>query len=147
MPIHSEKKNVPYSAEQMYALVSDVNSYSDFLPWCSASRVIFQKKEEIHEIVEADLIVSFKLFREKFRSRVTLWKKDLKIESNYLDGPFRKMHAQWEFENMQKGCDVKFFVEFEFKNKLLEKVIGVFFNEAMLKIVKAFEDRAASLYQ
>ena len=91
MPKHSETKRLPYTAEQMYALVADVGSYPQFLPWCSAARIRSRQPQPEGEIIEADLVISFKVFRERFGSRVTLFPDALKIETEYLDGPFRYM--------------------------------------------------------
>lgn len=146
MPKHSETKRLPYTAEQMYALVADVGSYPQFLPWCSAARIRSRQPQPEGEIIEADLVISFKVFRERFGSRVTLFPDALKIETEYLDGPFRYMRSHWAFRYDGEGCEVDFFVDFEFKNAILQGIIGVVFNEAMLRIVRAFERRAAELY-
>ncbi|MBQ67188.1 MAG: ubiquinone-binding protein [Marinovum sp.] len=146
MPKHSETKRLAYTAEQMYALVADVGSYPQFLPWCSAARVRSRQPQPEGEIIEADLVISFKVFRERFGSRVTLFPAALKIETEYLDGPFRYMRSHWAFRPDGAGCEVDFFVDFEFKNAILQGIIGVVFNEAMLRIVRAFECRAAELY-
>ncbi|MBT6506487.1 MAG: type II toxin-antitoxin system RatA family toxin [Marinovum sp.] len=146
MPKHSETKHLSYTAEQMYALVADVGSYPQFLPWCSAARIRLRQPQPEGEIIEADLVISFKVFRERFGSRVTLFPDALKIDTEYLDGPFRYMRSHWAFRPDGAGCEVDFFVDFEFKNALLQGIIGVVFNEAMLRIVRAFERRAAELY-
>ena len=98
------------------------------------------------QVMEADLVISFKLFRERFGSRVVLWPDDKKLDTEYLDGPFKYMKSNWAFVDTDAGCDVSFFVDFEFKNAILQGIIGVVFNEAMQRIVKAFETRARDLY-
>ena len=147
MPTHQETKNLPYSAEQMYSLVADVAAYPEFLPWCSAARLRSNVLGGSREILEADLVISFKVFRERFGSRVTLWPADLKIDTEYLDGPFKYMVSNWAFRNVEGGCEVTFFVDFEFKNAILQGIIGVVFNEAMQRVVRAFERRAADLFE
>lgn len=147
MPTHSETRNLPYSAQQMYDLVADVGAYPQFLPWNSAARIRSRKDMGDHTVIEADLVISFKVFRERFGSRVTLWPDDLRIDTEYLDGPFRYMRSNWAFRDLDTGgCEVVFFVDFEFRNALLQSVIGLVFNEAMQRIVRAFEARAAALY-
>lgn len=147
MPRHSETRVMPYSADQMYALVGDVASYPAFLPWCSAARIKKIVEIEHGREMTADLMISFKVFREKFGSRVLLWDQSRKIDTEYIDGPFKFMKSTWAFEDRKDGgCDVSFFVDFEFKNRVLQSIIGVVFNEAMQRIVKAFEARAAELY-
>ena len=146
MPQHSETRVLPYTASQIYALVADVGSYPQFLPWCAAARVKSRSPAEHHDIIEADLVISFKVFREKFGSRVELWPDDLLIKTEYIDGPFRYMHSNWKFEDVENGCRVAFDVDFEFKNAILQRVIGLVFKEAMQRVVKAFERRADDLY-
>ncbi|MDU9003200.1 type II toxin-antitoxin system RatA family toxin [Sedimentitalea todarodis] len=146
MPTHSENRPMPYSAQQMYDLVADVGSYPQFLPWCAAARVRSVTPKGDAEVMEADLVISFKVFRERFGSRVTLWPEQKKIDTEYIDGPFKFMKSNWSFTDTATGCDVAFHVDFEFKNAILQKVIGLVFNEAMQRIVRAFETRAAALY-
>lgn len=149
MPSHSENREMPYTAQQMYDLVADVASYPKFLPWTSAARIrSLTPIEGGGQVMEADLVVSFKVFRERFGSRVTLWPAIHKIETEYLDGPFRYLKSYWIFEDIPTGgCKVKFYVDFEFRNRVLQGVIGAVFNEAMHRIVRAFEERAEALYR
>lgn len=146
MPTHSETKRLPYSAQQMYDLVADVGSYPQFLPWNSAARIRSRTPIEGGEVMEADLVISFKVFRERFGSRVTLWPGAKKIDTEYLEGPFHHMKSTWAFRDIEGGCEVDFFVDFEFRNAILQGIIGVVFNDAMTRVVRAFERRAAELY-
>ncbi|RJL06105.1 type II toxin-antitoxin system RatA family toxin [Paracoccus aestuarii] len=152
MPHHQDSRNLPYSARQMYDLVADIDKYPQFLPWNSAARIRSrQTRPDGAEEIAADLVISFKVFREKFGSRVVLWPEDangrLKIDTEYLDGPFKYMRSGWSFKDRPEGgCHVDFYVDFEFKNAILQRLIGVVFNEAMRRIVRAFEDRARKLY-
>ena len=146
MPNHSETRELPYSAQQMYDLVADVAQYPEFLPWCAAARVRSATQQGDAEVMAVDLVISFKVFRERFGSRVTLWPHDMNIETEYLDGPFRHMNSAWAFRDVDGGCEVDFAVDFEFRNVILEKVIGLVFYQAMRRIVSAFEGRAAALY-
>ena len=148
MPTHSESRLLPHSAEQMYALVADVAKYPQFLPWCAAARIRSLTPVEGGRVeMLADLVISFKVFRERFGSRVVLDEAERHIDTEYLDGPFKYMKSTWDFEPVEGGgCEVRFFVDFEFKNAILQGVIGVVFNEAMQRIVRAFEQRAEALY-
>ena len=146
MPTHSDQKFLPYTPEQMYALVADVATYPEFLPWCAAARIRSRKAIENGEVMEADLVISFKVFRERFGSKVTLQPDDHKIDVEYLDGPFKYLVNNWHFTPAEGGCTARFFVDFEFKSKVLQTLIGVVFFEAMQRIMRAFEDRAAALY-
>lgn len=146
MPTHSETRPLPYSAQQMYDLVADVAKYPEFLPWCAAARIHRTYAAGDGKVMEADLVISFKVFRERFGSRVTLFDAQKRIDTEYLDGPFKYMRSDWQFEDTGTGCNVSFHVDFEFKNAVLQGIIGVVFNEAMHRIVRAFEQRAADLY-
>ncbi len=147
MATHSEIRELPYTADQMYDLVADVGAYPEFLPWCAAARIRSREDRDDHEVLEADLVISFRVFRERFGSRVTLWPGEKKIDTAYIDGPFRYMESTWRFRELPAGgCEVSFFVDFEFRNRILQGVIGVVFNDAMQRIVRAFERRAAALY-
>lgn len=151
MPNHRDSRNLSYSARQMYDLVADIESYPQFLPWNSAARIRTRTtRPDGAEEIAADLVISFKVFRERFGSRVVLWPEQdgvWKIDTEYLDGPFKYMRSGWSFKDRPEGgCHVEFFVDFEFKNAILQRLIGVVFHEAMSRIVRAFEDRARKLY-
>lgn len=146
MPAHSEVKSLPYAPELMYDLVADVAKYPEFLPWTSAARVRTRKPIAGGEVLEADLVISFKVFREKFGSRVTLLPAEGRILTEYIDGPFRHLKSVWLFRPALGGCEVDFSVDFEFKNPILAGIIGLVFQEAMQRVVRAFEARAATLY-
>lgn len=146
MPTHSETRALPYEAQQMYDLVADVAKYPEFLPWCAAARIRSRTPDGDAEVMLADLVISFRVFRERFGSRVTLRQARREIDTEYLDGPFRYMKSTWAFREAPGGCEVDFFVDFEFRNAVLQSLIGVVFNDAMRRIVRAFERRAAALY-
>lgn len=155
MPRHSETKVLPYTAAQMFALVADVARYPEFLPWTAAARIRSRKPVEGGELMEADLVISFKVFRERFGSRVTLLPGENRILTEYIDGPFRHLKSVWSFRDRPEagpedgpegGCEVAFEVDFEFRNAILAGVIGLVFNEAMQRVVRAFEARAHALY-
>ena len=146
MPTHSEERHLPYTPRQMFDLVADVARYPEFLPWCAAARIRSRTPGAEAEVMEADLVVSFKVFRERFGSRVALANAGDRIDTEYLDGPFRYLKSHWVFEEAPGGCQVRFFVDFEFRNRMLQGVIGVVFHEAMQRIVRAFEARAQELY-
>ena len=151
MPTHAEKKILPYSDEQLFELVADVRRYPEFLPWCVGARVISRTETEL----VADLTIGFKMFRETFRSQVTL-ERPHHVHVRYLNGPFRYLNNHWRFRPVPGGVapeargpatEVDFFVDFEFKSRLLQAVIGTVFNEAVRLMVRAFERRAYVLYR
>lgn len=146
MPRHSETRTLPYSAQQMYDLVADVARYPDFLPWTAAARIRSRTPDGANEIVIADLVISFKVFRERFTSRVVLMPEEMQIDTQYLDGPIKHLHSSWRFKELSEGCEVGFEVDFEFKSRLMQGAASMFFNEAMQRIVRAFEARAKDLH-
>jgi coenzyme Q-binding protein COQ10 len=125
----------------MYALVADVERYPEFLPWCMAARI----RERRSDFIDADLIIGFRLFRERFTSHVKL-DPPSRIDVTYAEGPFRYLDNHWTFERVPGGCRIDFFVDFEFKSRLLQRVIQVLFGEAVKRMVAAFEGRARQLY-
>lgn len=142
MPTHAEKRFLPYRPEQLFELVAEVDKYPEFLPWCIAARI----RERRDDLLIADLVIGFKGIRERFTSRVKLDRPDLRIDVSYEEGPFRYLNNHWMFIPANGGCEIDFFVEFEFRSRILQTVIGVLFNEAVRRMVTAFETRAAALY-
>jgi coenzyme Q-binding protein COQ10 len=142
MPGIREIRRLPYSAEQMFDLVSDVACYPEFLPWVIATRV---KSDSATEMV-ADMLVGFNALREKFTSRV-LKQRPERIEVIYLDGPLRDLDNVWHFRPLgPDACEIDFRVEFTFRSAIFEKLAGQYFDRAFRKMVAAFEERAQALY-
>jgi coenzyme Q-binding protein COQ10 len=141
MPTHAEKRILRYTPEQLFDMVADVRRYPEFLPWCVGARVISRDGDEL----VADLTIGFKMFRESFRSEVTLERPN-HVHVRYLNGPFRYLNNHWRFHPHPLGTEVDFFVDFEFRSRLLQAVIGTVFNEAVRLMVRAFERRAMQLY-
>ncbi len=141
MATHAERRALPYTQEQMYALVADVERYPEFLPWCRAARITRRDGDVLY----ADLVIGFKVFRERFTSKVTLNPPD-SVHVEYINGPMRHLNNHWRFEPHDKGCIIDFYVDFEFRSALLQAAIGLLFNEAVRRMVAAFEARARVLY-
>lgn len=142
MPVHKEKRVLPYTPDQLYQLVVDIERYPEFLPWCLGARV----KSRQEELIVADLIIGFKMFRERFTSRVRPNAESQRIDVTYAEGPFKYLENHWVFEDHPEGCLIDFYVDFEFRSKLLQKVIESLFHEAVRRMVAAFESRARDLY-
>lgn len=133
---------LPYTTDQLYDLVADVEKYPEFLPWCMAARVISQSETEI----VADLIVGYKLFRETFRSRVHLTPKT-RVEVEYIKGPFKYLNNHWVFnEGPNHGTNIDFYIEFELQNSLLQSAMKMAFESAFHQMLSAFEKRAHQIY-
>ena len=144
MPTHAEQKKLPYSPEQLYALVADVESYPKFLPWCMSCRITHRDPNQ--NIFYADLIIGYKMIREKFGSKVVLNEPD-SIRVEYLHGPMKYLSNEWKFiRNDDGSCTIDFYVDFEFRNPILQKMMGAFFHEIVRRMVGAFESRASTLY-
>ncbi len=141
MPTHAERQLVPYPPEQLFDLVADVGRYPEFLPWCVGARV--RSRTETDEV--ADLTIGFGPFRESFTSRVSLDRPRC-VKVRYEKGPFRYLNNQWEFIPHPNGTEVAFFVDFEFRSRILQAAIGVVFNEAVRRMVNAFQRRARQVY-
>jgi coenzyme Q-binding protein COQ10 len=141
MPTHAEKRVLRYTPEQLFDMVADIRRYPEFLPWCVGARIVSRSETE----VIADLTIGFKLFRETFRSQVTL-ERPHHVHVRYLTGPFRYLNNHWRFTPVNNGTELDFFVDFEFRSRLLQAVIGTVFNEAVRLMVRAFERRAMQLY-
>ncbi len=140
---HIEQKHLPYTPEEMFDLVADVDSYSEFAPWCIASRVV---RRESDAVFYADLVAGYKLFRERFTSKVYLERPD-HIYIEYLKGPLKNLKNHWRFIREPDGsCLIDFVVEFEFSNVALQALANMFFNEVVKRMVGAFEMRAAEIY-
>jgi len=133
---------MPYTPGQIFDLVADVERYPDFLPWCIGSRITRQEDNAL----EADLLVGFKMVREKFGSRVELNAAERLIDVRYTHGPFRYLVNHWKFLDDEKGCLVDFHVDFEFRSRILAKLMGALFTDAVHKMVLSFERRAEELY-
>lgn len=142
MPTHAEKRPLPYTPEQLFELVADVEKYPDFLPWAVAARIRRREGNVIH----ADLMIGFKMVRERFTSRITL-DHPRRIDVTYSEGPFKYLNNHWIFEpSPDGGTVIDFYVDFEFHSKILQTLIGALFNEAVRLMVSAFEKRAHQLY-
>ncbi|MXO64534.1 type II toxin-antitoxin system RatA family toxin [Altericroceibacterium endophyticum] len=142
MPGIQETRRLPYSAQQMFDLVADVDRYPEFLPWVVATRV----RSESETAMEADMLVGFKALREKFTSSVTKERPN-RILVHYVDGPLRDLDNSWDFRQLEDGgCEIDFCVDFAFKSRMFEALAGQYFDRAFRKMVTAFEERAEQLY-
>jgi coenzyme Q-binding protein COQ10 len=142
MPRHSETRHLPYTPEQLFELVADVERYDEFLPWVVAVRVRSSGETE----TVADLMVGFNAFKERFTSRVVK-ERPHRICVDYVEGPLKYLHNEWRFEPAADGgTDVHFSVDFAFRSRLFEALAGTMFDRALRRMTGAFEQRAAALY-
>jgi len=142
MPTHAERKRLPYSPQQLFDLVADIERYPEFLPWCVGARV----RERKGNTIVGDLLIGYRMVRERFTSKIVL-DRPHRIDVSYSEGPFRYLTNHWEFEPEEDGgCTIDFYVDFEFRSRVLQKIITTLFNEAVRRMVGAFEARARKLY-
>jgi len=142
MPRHAEKRRLTYSAEQVFDLVADIERYPEFLPWCLDARIRDRHGDSVH----AELLIGFRMIRERYSSLVT-FARPHGIDVTYTHGPFEHLDNHWRFVPDGPGaCLVEFYVEFEFRSRLLRAVMNPLFHEAVHRMVAAFETRARRIY-
>jgi coenzyme Q-binding protein COQ10 len=148
MPSFSTRRRVRHDAAQMFDLVADVEKYPQFVPLCQSLRVKSRTpKGEGVETLVADMTVAYKLIRETFTSRVTLDRPKFQILVEYLNGPFSRMENRWVFGSAgEQLCDVEFFIDYEFKSRVLAMLMGAMFDAAFRRFAAAFEKRADEIY-
>lgn len=148
MPRFSNKRRVDHTAEQMFDLVADVERYPEFVPMCQSLRVRQRTAgPNGTETIVAEMTVSFKLIRETFTSRVTLDRPNLRIQVEYLRGPFSRMENRWTFEPKgEAASEVGFFIAYEFRSRMLAMLMGAMFDAAFQRFAGAFEKRADVIY-
>lgn len=146
MPQFNTVRQVPYSAEQMFALVADVERYPEFLPMCEALTVRSRKERDGVTVLVADMTVGYRAIRETFTSQVVLKPDELIIDVKYLDGPFKYLRNRWEFVARGDSSEVRFDIDYEFRNRILGMMMGAVFDRAFRMFAEAFEKRAATIY-
>jgi coenzyme Q-binding protein COQ10 len=147
MPKYETKRTVGHTPEQMFALVADVEKYPEFLPLCEALSVRSRREREVRTILVADMTVGYKAIRETFTSQVHLKPDELTIDVKYLDGPFRYLTNEWRFDPDQNGGSVvHFYIDYEFKSRVLGALMGAMFDRAFRMFADAFEKRAGIIY-
>ncbi len=146
MPTFKTIRRVPYSAEQMFALVADVEQYPQFLPLCDSLTVKSRQTLAEGDEVVATMGVGYKAIREVFTTRVLLKPDQRQILVAYLDGPFKHLDNRWTFVPRDGGCDVDFFIDYGFKSPFLTLLMGGLFDTAFRRFSQAFEERAGVVY-
>lgn len=146
MPQFETTRTVKHTPEQMFALVADVEKYPEFLPMCQALTVRSRKERDGRTILVADMTVGYKAIKETFTSQVLLKPNENVIDVKYLDGPFKYLTNIWTFKQSPEGCDVHFFIDYEFKSRILSAMMGAMFDRAFRMFTEAFETRADQIY-
>ena len=131
----------------MFDLVADVERYPEFLPLCEALTVRTRKERDGKELLVADMTVGYKAIRETFATQVLLNRAERVIDVKYIDGPFKYLDNRWRFEEAPGGGSVvDFFIDYEFKSRILGALMGSMFDRAFRMFTEAFEKRAATIY-
>lgn len=142
MPAISKSALVPYSPEQMFQIVDDVNAYPQFLPWCGGAQVLERNADEVRASVE----IAHSGIHKSFTTLNRLQKGKM-IEMQLVDGPFKHLHGFWRFDALgEEGCKVSLDLDYEFSNKLLGLAIGKVFSQIADSLVESFCKRAEALY-
>ncbi|MXQ10911.1 type II toxin-antitoxin system RatA family toxin [Microvirga makkahensis] len=147
MPTFRMTRIVKHTPAQMFALVADVERYPEFLPLCEDLRIIrrVQSGEGVETLV-ATMSVGYKAIQESFTTRVTLDEPRLRIQVEYVDGPFKYLENRWTFRDAPGGCEVEFYINYEFKSFALSILMGSVFDKAFRKFTEAFEQRADAVF-
>jgi coenzyme Q-binding protein COQ10 len=147
MPQFETHRPVPHSPEQMFDLVADVERYPEFLPLCDALTIRSRKERDGKILLVADMTVGYKAIRETFTTQVLLNKPELAIDVKYIDGPFKYLDNRWRFQSAANGgCVIDFFIDYEFKSRILGALMGSMFDRAFRMFTDAFETRAGKIY-
>ena len=151
MPAFRTTRNVVWRADQMFALVADVEAYPQFLPLCLGLRVRKRSVDaEGREVIVADMEVGYQAIRETFTSKVTLDRGAGKILVEYVDGPFSRLENRWTFRDTgteaAPRCSVEFDIDYAFRSRTLGMIVGAVFDRAFRKFSEAFETRAREVY-
>lgn len=145
MQNHTEICIITSEVREVFDLVADIESYPEFLPWCVGARITEINSEIDAKKLKADLTIAFGSFKEKVSSDIVLNKKGCNIEIFSSDKPFKILHGKWDFKEVNEGCEVSFKIKFEFRSRILGKLIELVFYQAIKRIVKAFQKRIADL--
>lgn len=147
MPKHETTRQVAHGPGEMFDLVADVESYPQFLPMCEALTVRSRKERNGDTLLVADMTVGYKAIRETFTSQVLLKPDERLIDVRYLDGPFKYLQNRWQFEpTAGGGTEIRFFIDYEFKSRILGAMMGAMFDRAFRMFAEAFEKRADVVY-
>jgi coenzyme Q-binding protein COQ10 len=144
---HSLTRTLPYRPDQLFDLVGDVERYPDFLPWVTRLSAANRRPDGAGiTLLDAAAEVGFSIIHERFSTRVRLDQPALAIDVDLISGPFRRLANRWRFKDHATGAELSFEIDFEFKSRLLERLLAANFHRAVNRLVGCFEDRARVLY-
>lgn len=138
----NKQANVAYSAKQMFALVNDIKSYPEFLPWCTETKLLEEKSNSLI----ASVSISLGKIKQSFTTENTM-KNNTSISMKLVKGPFKELNGYWQFhEDTNGSCQVSLEMQFEFKNKIMKHTFGAAFKKITASLVDAFVERAQDVY-
>ena len=146
MPTFETTRRVPFTAEEMFAVVADVERYPEFVPLCEALLVKERFDGSTHSDLTAIMSVGYHAIRETFTSRVTLRPERKEIDVVKIDGPFTRLSNHWRFRDVPGGSEVHFHIDYAFASRVLAVLMGAVFDRAVRKYAEAFEARARSIH-
>lgn len=146
MPSFRTTRRVPFTPRQMFDLVADVERYPEFLPLCEELTLLSRDDSTGRPVLIARMAAGYKAIREQFTSRVTLFPDEPKVAVEYLDGPFEHLENEWRFRTIPGGCEIDFYIDYEFRSRLLGLLVGAMFDRAFRKFAESFEMRARQIY-
>jgi coenzyme Q-binding protein COQ10 len=147
MHVYEIKHPVAHSADDMFSLVADVESYPKFLPLCEDLKLKRRERRDGKDVLIATMVVGYKLIRESFTTEVILDSDSRTIVVHYLDGPFSHLENRWTFRPLtSKTCEIDFYIAYSFRSRLLERLMGGLFDKAVRHYTTAFEERADAVY-
>jgi coenzyme Q-binding protein COQ10 len=146
LPTFQTRRRVPFTPQQMFAVVAEVEAYPEFLPLCESLRVLRREQRGDATVLVARMSVGYKAIRESFTSCVTLYPAEPRVLVEYLDGPFRTLENRWLFHPVPLGTEIDFYIAYEFRSAMLGLVMGAMFDRAFRRFAEAFEERARLVY-
>jgi coenzyme Q-binding protein COQ10 len=147
VPTFETKRRVPFTAQQMYAVVADVEHYPEFLPMCTGLRITSRQETAEGTVLVATMSVGYKAIRESFTTRVTLNPSVPRVDVSYLNGPFSHLTNRWLFVDLgQRASEIDFYITYQFRSAMLGALVGAVFDQAFRKFTEAFEARARKVY-
>ena len=133
---------VPYTSDEMYVLVNDIESYPSFLPWCTEAKILSQQEESL----TATLSMALGKIKQSFTTENTM-QDGSRIDIQLIEGPFKHLSGYWRFiQEDEQSCHIHLHLHFEFKNKIIKQTLGRAFYKVMDTLVESFVQRAQQIY-
>lgn len=146
MPSFETRRQVPFTPLEMFELVADVEHYPEFVPLCEGLTIVSRDGEGDKRTLVAVMDVGYKAIRKSFTSKVSLDRTVPRVDVDLVQGPFNRLINRWTFSENAAGCEIRFFIDYEFKSVMLQLLFGAAFEQAFGRFAEAFEARAHKIY-